>query len=270
MAKAVRISTLIPHFVALTVAVVLVVHDYVFLEATAAIGRPSSTFAIGYFFLPIYALIFWVIGYLPGYAMRFLLRKFNLDRSTAYTQQLLIALCTTLILSAIAGYSAYQDVVATAAKQTPRVISNRGQFESLASLANDDNRVRVGSQIQRKANGFEPLNWQGEPLAVALSDNQLRLELPKQHVVYDFTGYTYVSDIRTLTTPQWLVLLVKLRPTSGLSMLLIYNQNGQLAYEELLSRCNTEQNMTLYQSTASYLLKVSTCDQDRILHLENR
>lgn len=270
MAKSLRISTLIPHLFAFTIAVVFVVHDYVFLEATAALGRPSSTFAIGYFFLPIYALLFWLISYIPGYAIRFLLRKFNLDRSIAYTQQLLLALCTTLILSAIAGYFAYQGVVATAAKQTPRVISNQGQFESLPSLPDDVNRVRQGAQLQRKANGFAPLNWHGQALAVALSDNQLRLDFPTKRLVYDFSDYTYVSDIKTLTTPQWLVVLVKLRPTSGLSMLLIYNQKGQLAYEELLSRCDAKQNMTLYRDTASYLLKVSACDQERILHLDNR
>ncbi|TDP39159.1 hypothetical protein DEU29_10354 [Idiomarina aquatica] len=271
MSTPLRVSSTIPHLFAFSFCIIFAVHGYVSLEATSALDRPSSTFALGYLFLPIYAAIQLGIGYLLGFIFRFLLRRFRFDLTFSHIKQLVIAFGITIILSGFSGYSAYQQVVENVALKTPRIISNAGRFERRNSIPVGAKKVAASSILTYDAN-TSGITWHGAPIVADVKDNTLILKSgEKPRLSYDFSGYTYVSSINILTvqqsSQQWLALLVKLRPTSGISMLLVYDALGQLRYEELLSHCQPKQSLTLYEAAGNNLLVANSCEDPIVLKL---
>jgi hypothetical protein len=216
-----------------------------------AIGRPSSTAAIGFIFFPIASLIVAGIGYVVGLVARpFLLRRGERDRVDS-SKLRRNSVLTIIVFAIPAGIAGAMHMVQVERHNEPRLISNSGAFELKAYPSKDDSKEAApalgirSTQIWHFGTVELPqTTWLDRQLAAHVVDGRV-LELKADSTVlasYDFRDYSYITQVDTLPIrssqgDDFLAVLVHLRATSYRSMLLIYDEDFNLVYEHLLERC---------------------------------
>ncbi|MCP4552835.1 MAG: hypothetical protein GY834_12520 [Bacteroidetes bacterium] len=234
----------------------------------SAIGRPSSTAAIGLFFAPIYSLVLTGVGALIGLILRpFMLMRGERDvvKKSALTRFRLILV---LAASLITGVAAALQVVAYEKYNTPKTLSNTANFTIQKHSEEAIPSVNKGSTLVW---GFGnkniiPTEWLGSTITfnVTNSSNMSLFNNSSVQSSYDFSGYSYVTEISTLplvssTNADYFAVLVKLRATSRRSMLLIYDEHYKLVYERLLDRCGRTQYIGTAEDINGNYLVINLC-----------
>ena len=216
-----------------------------------AIGRPSSTAAIGFIFFPIASLIVAGIGYVVGLVARpFLLRRGERDRVDSAKLRRNSVL-TIIVFAIPAGIAGAMHMVRVERHNEPRLISNTGAFEVHADPSKDYSKEAAPALGIRSTqiwhfNAVEPpqTTWLDREFAANVVDGRV-LELKAGSTVlasYDLRSYSYITEvdalpIRSSRGDDFLAVLVHLRATSYRSMLLIYDDHFNPVYEQLLERC---------------------------------
>lgn len=234
----------------------------------SAIGRPSSTAAIGLFFAPIYSLVLAGIGALIGLILRpILLMRGERDavkKSVLTRFRLILILSASIITAVIAAL----QVVAYENHNTPKTLSNIANFTTQEHSEEGIPSVNKGSVLvwEFGNKNIVTTEWLGSNITfnVANSSNMSLLNNSAEQSSYDFSGYSYVTEISTLplvssTNTNYLAVLVKLRATSRRSMLLIYDEHFTLVYERLLDRCGRTQYIGTTEDINGISLVINLC-----------
>lgn len=231
-------------------------------------GRPSSTSAIGFVFIPVYAVFLLMIGYAVGLVIRFIVSRFTADRilSKKIIYTIYAAFLAVVLVSSIAGgvsFKIYED------RQKPHVIissatvsklsdvkhleSNQADARLLLSIFEDD-KIKNGT-----------LSWNGKTIRFKLAKDANSLavfdEVGAQLLQIDLSVFDYITRVYAVpvtidaSKQKGLAVLVNLRSTSRRSMLLIYNADKKLLYQELLYRVRIDNLMktVMDKSNQEYL-----------------
>ena len=215
-----------------------------------AIGRPSSTAAIGFIFFPIASLIVAGIGYVVGLVARpFLLRRGERDRVDSAKLRRNSVL-TIIVFAIPAGIAGAMHMVRVERHNEPRLISNTGAFEVHAYPSmeySEEAAPAIGIRSTQiwSFDAVEPLQttWLDRELAANVDGRVLELKAGSTVLAsYDLRSYSYITEvdalpIRSSRGDDFLAVLVHLRATSYRSMLLIYDDDFNPVYEQLLERC---------------------------------
>lgn len=217
------------------------------LLAEMFIGRPSSTHAIGFIFVPVYAALLALISFGVGLILRGIVGKIVVSRSiTKRGNQIInILFLSFLGLALFSGvaFVQYQEI-----KQRPHVIFDMGQITKISpSLLKGTKQTEatfVFSIYTDDKDKVSPFQWNGKNIDFKVDNNTLKIieKGSSELITADLTKYDYIGRIYVLqfaadpSDPKDLAFLVSLRATSNRSMLLIYDSMGKLIYEELLDR----------------------------------
>jgi hypothetical protein len=214
----------------------------------AMIGRPSSTHALGYFAAVIWSGIIAIIGFIFGIISSMLLKLFC-ESKTIFKKNphtLSIALIVLIILSVIAGcalsYWSEQQ-------QRPHVIADTGILKKLKDLPVKTVEEIEAKYVFAKYNPEEEetqnILWNDKKVFFNITDDDSVQILNSERDTIastDLSKYDYARTIYALPVAlqqdnrMGLALLVGLRATSRRSMLLVYDYDGKLIYQELLNR----------------------------------
>jgi len=242
------------------------VASYMFtgLQTEAIIGRPSSTHAIGYIFAPIYSLIVAVIGYIFGLVLRYFLLKRGEKDIVSKPSFLRNITIITLLIGGLSGGKAYNEVVQYEKFNKPQVITNSTSFTKTNYSEETIPSVTSSSKLLWEYDNINhpPIKWHKQLLKFSVSNSVVMDVLSEKNTEasYNFAGRTYITEIQALSLTEYLVVLVRLRATSGRSMLLIYNSEYRLIYEELLDRCGRKQYIGTTSDIDGDVLVVNICE----------
>jgi len=212
-------------------------------------GRPSSTSAIGFVFIPIYAVFLLLIGYAVGLIIRFIVSRFTAERTLSkkaiYT--IYVAFLAVILVSSIAGgvsFKIYED------RQKPHVIINSSAVSKLPDVqyleSNQTDAKFLLSIFEDDKIKNGTLTWNDKTIHFRLAKDTNSLvvldEIGAQLLQIDLSELDYITRVYAVpvnidaSKKKGLAVLVNLRSTSRRSVLLIYNAEKKLLYQELLYR----------------------------------
>lgn len=228
------------------------------------IGRPSSTSAVGLFFIPLYAFSFFLISFIIGLIAQFIVGKFVNERVIKLTtsRTIITIFFITITIASIAGglsFKSYEDA------QKPRVIFNSGKVNKVSDIRVQD-MGQIEASLVLTVNNDEKKNvvkmmWNEKPLNFELKRgvNGLRVvdDNGKELISIDLNNCDYITRVYAVpigtqeSKAKGLAVLVHLRATSRRSVLLIYDSKATLLYQELLERKRTENVMKAVKDVAN-------------------
>ena len=267
MDKKVSVVNTLPIIFAILLGTYQAIYFYTLIEVSGAIGRPSSTHAIGYLFVPIYAVIAAVIGGVIGVVTKVALLKFIAER---YVGLLKISVGTIIGVALIAYFAsslAHQRAVQAEEFNQPRVLSNRASFDVVKSIEGKvDIEFYPGMIWSSMGRINYALDWKGRNLSFDVRDyTKMKVSSSKgTEFSYDFSPFSYLTELRALRLENshgedYLAILATLRATSRRSILLIYDDNLELVYEQLIERCGAEQVWGKSTYHSENVIVVSLC-----------
>lgn len=261
--KDIVLADIIPMVVALVLAIVVASYMLQLIVLELLIARPSSTIGVGFIFIPIYALIAAGIGCFLGYLLKNIALKYTIHNQINKVTFIRSIIIVTLFGIILSGIFAWQQIQSYEKYNAPRILSNKAHF--VKSQYQEELKLQnsIPSQLIWSHGDINSslIQWNNHNLFCEISNaTNMKIISDKQvKAVYDFKDYTsYISKIEILSN-EYLIVLVKLRATSFRSMLLIYDGNFELIYEELLERCNKSDYMYLISEQSEELLSVNSC-----------
>ncbi len=218
------------------------------LVAETVIGRPSSTHAIGFLYVPAYATLVALIFFCIGFAVRLVISKFVTPRSISRLSNRIINILFVCSL-ALSFFSGVVFIERQEEKQKPHVIYDSGRIIKISPSAikgkKDSEAKFVFTIYSDEKNKVESFLWNGKKIHFnVIGDNTLKILDKGRHDLvtadlnkYDYIGRIYVQRLAIGdSASKGLSVLVRLRATSRRSMLLIYDSAAKLVYQELLKR----------------------------------
>lgn len=236
------------------------------LIAEGYIGRPSSTQAIGFIFVPIYAAILALLCFGVGLVARGIIGKFVVPRSISQrTNQIINVLFLCVLV--LAFFFGVAFIKKQEEKQKPHVVFDSGRVIKMSPSEIKGKKERevtfVFSIYSDEKNNTASFQWNGKKLDFkVISDNILKVfdQEGKELITADLKKYDYIGRVHVLqfalndSNAKGLAVLVRLRATSQRSILLIYDPSGKLIYQELLERHgDSEMNIMTDSSGKEYL-----------------
>lgn len=239
------------------------------LNAEIEIGRPSSTAAISYIFVPVYTGIVALIGVGIGFILKAVLKGRG-ERDIVSLPKYLLATTSILLLSwFFAANIGIKQVEEFEDFNKPKLLSNAGNF--IKAPLNQD----VAPSVQTYAKlvwdfereSIEPILWANKEAQVKVINSTTMKIIFKnaESLNYDVSNYSYITEVSAIEFPSgigtdgYLAVLIRLRATSFRSVLLIYNKDHSLMYEELLDRCGRKQYMGIVDTIDGESLVVNIC-----------
>ena len=230
------------------------------LFAEILIGRPSSTSVIGFGFIPIYTLILMVLCYGAGFLIRLVLGIFVSVKvlSDKASRVLLSTFLGTLSISFISawGFAAWEEY-----QQRPQVIFDSGRVKQGGHLSPNVEKIEgkmVLSIYDEDQDKIQPLVWNGKEVKFTDARNVLKIQRINggELVPVDLRKYDYISRVFavpariTESDNQALGVVVRLRPTSGRAMFLVYDSEGKLVYQEFIECHGLKEFLSLARDDA--------------------
>lgn len=239
------------------------------LIAEAQIGRPSSTHAIGFIFVPIYAAILALVCFCVGLVIRGILGKFVVPRTLSRRSNQIINVLFVCVL-ALAFFSGVVFSERQEEKQKPHLIFDSGQIIKMSPSEIKGKKEReatfVFSIYTDDRDKAAPIQWNGKKLDFkVVGDNILKVldKAENELITADLKKFDYIGRIYVLqfalddSDKKSLAVLVRLRATSQRSMLLIYDSARKLIYQELLERRGDSEMSIMTDSSGKEYLYVN-------------
>lgn len=244
-----KFPTNIPQILASFVSAIFLSYYLTGLILEMKFGRPSSTSAVGFIFILIYAIFLLLIGYAAGLLIRFIVSRFTVERTMSKKSLYWIyaVFSLTIIVASIAGsvsFKTYEDA------QKPHVIINAAAVAKIPDLQyQDSNQIDAKFLLSifdddKIENGALPWNNKIIRFKLSRDTNSLAIldDAGKQLIQIDLSGFDYITRVYAVpvtvndSNTKGLAVLVNLRSTSRRSVLLVYNAENNLLYQELLYR----------------------------------
>jgi len=216
-------------------------------------GRPSSTSAIGFIFIPIYAVFLLLAGFVVGIIVRSIVERYVSERlltkKTIYI--IYLSFLLSVAISSIAGgisFKVYENA------QKPHVLLKTAVVEKNTSIKYIETDLIEAafplSIFDDDKNKLSTLVWNNKKVRFNLVKDANSLTLLDdtgiELVSIDLRKFDYITRVNAVPVAvdesdrKGLAVLVHLRSTSRRSMLFIYNANGDLLYQELLYRTGVD------------------------------
>ena len=245
------------------------------LIAETKMGRPSSTSAIGFFFVPVYSIFIAGVSFIVGEIITKFTSKFIVERAISKKVNYLIytAFLMTISVSSVSGWISfmkYED------SQRPHVIFNSGSIEKINGInfqeATNIEAKYLFTSFDDEKRSIEKIIWNHRPVHFELLEKENSLILldddkGTELVLVDLNGFDYITRAYAVpisldeSNASGLAVLVHLRATSHCSMLFIYDANATLLYQELLYRTDMDNVLKAVKDTSGKEYLLVTADK---------
>ena len=220
--------------------------------AESALGRPSSTAGIGYFVVPMLGLLSGAAAFLVARGLRGIARRAG-SRTVHVPPWLAAAgLLATAVTVAALAFNAGAQVIATEAARRPRVIIDSTHFVRTAPSPGEGPRIDAPLLFSVYQDAVvSSIDWNGRAVSFSGTDEHVTIRdkagVPVAST--DLQAFDYIATIRAVPVCSSsgganLAVLVTLRATSHRSMLILYDPNGAVVYQEHLERTRSADGST--------------------------
>jgi hypothetical protein len=258
----------IPYLLSVFIGINFGIFLFTILIAEMIIGRPSSTHVIGFLFVPIHTGILMLICFAVGSVLRIALDKFIQSKTISgrASKLLYLAFIVTILVSISAGWliAMWQEK-----KQSPHVIYSSGQIIKESGIPIEGHEVNasfVFSIFEDEKNQVKAVIKDGSNMKIDSEENIIRVYNENGKLMTK-TDYDYVTRLYSVPFeldkhgPDGLAILAVLRGTAHRSIILIYDKNYHLTYQELLEDCKAEPTMKVITNNEQQkeILLIDTC-----------
>ena len=269
-----RVPEHLPLLAGLTGAALLAGVGVIQTAARMSFGRPSSTEAVGFVVAPIVGVIAGVGIFALSSVLLWLLRRLNIKPAAAPIPTWVPVVLSMAVLGTLGVLfvRARADVLAEETARRPHVIRESALFAPLPQApAALDGRAEAAIQYDLTAPGepATPITWNGRAISLDAMQEQVLIKpagdaAAKAIATTDLRGFDYILNLRALpvcTQPdgrQWLAVLAMLRATSQRSMLLVYDADGAVVFQEHLERRGMNSRLSSGRANDADIVLVET------------
>jgi hypothetical protein len=243
----------IPYILSIFTGAIFIAFNLTGLVLEMKIGRPSSTSAIGFFFIPIYGVFFSGISFVFGLGLKFVIEKFfnEITIPQKVNNIIPILLLISVVISSLLGKNSYISYEETQRPHTNFSLMNIKKMSD-SNFYNENDQVKAKWVFKRfdsvydKDIKVEYIVWNDQVLSFESVENKNAIKVfgrdkNAEIILINLKGFDYIRNACAipiaLDDATGLAILVDLRSTSNRAMLLIYNSKAELIYQELLFRC---------------------------------
>lgn len=239
----------IPYIFASFISAIFISYTFTGVLSEMFFGRPSSTSSIAFFTIPIITAFLFLASFVIGLILRFIIGRNEPERimPTKTMRSIYIALGLAILVSVLAGGISF---IKYERSQRPHVILGNAALEKSSNVkykdANQIDAKLLLTIFDDEKNKLSPLTWNNKPIRFKLQkdSNNLTLhdEKGQQLAFIDLSSFDYITRVYAVpfavdnASQRGLAVLVHLRSTSRRSVLLLYNADASLLYEEFLER----------------------------------
>lgn len=240
MSRQAPLLTYIPRYLGLFLATAILVYHTAESNAVGDNIPLSSTSSIGSVHLLVAMGVLWLIGFVIGHVVVRTAFLLGAPQTVATNKFVIVALVICIPSLIWMFYAGAQSGHATVAKWQPRVITDSLGLDkqSVADVGN------IPAALSSQPNPFE---WQNQQVEYSIERNtRLTLSTPglAQPITYR-APISYITQVRAQPVnwrgDDYLAVLMELRATSQRSVLVVFDSQGAVVYEELLTRCSRPQ-----------------------------
>ena len=214
------------------------------------VGRPSSTWVIGFVWIPILVLKPAFIGLLIGITAWIILRPLYSVRLLSATEVRIIKWILILLIFASAAAGVIK-ISKESAQYAPRIVYTSGEIEKINKVpfesyeATDATLTWESSVKERQPGGS--ISWNGENIDIHSVDEYIIISDPNQilkRMKVSLDEIRYISKVYAITakfdrnTPEHLAVLAQVRAIRDCYILLILDSQKELSFQEILKRSN--------------------------------
>lgn len=218
------------------------------------VGRPPSTWILGFFWLPVFIFKPALIGLLIGSATWLMFRPFNSPRPLSPTEAKILKMFLIFLIStsALAGII---KIVKEASHYAPHIVYTSDEITKTNGIPfqsyNLANAVQTWETRAFEESLSTPISWNGETITVYSVDDSMVIANQNQIVKRMKLGnddIRYMPDVYAIPVrfnknkPDYLAVLVEARAIRDCYILLIFNAQGQLSFQEILKETKRTSN----------------------------
>jgi hypothetical protein len=232
----------LPTFGALAGAIGFLAFGFTALYVEMHFGRPSSTIGLGYLFVPIWALIFGIVGLAAGALVRFVWRRAHPEPSdtTKRTRALQLSLITIVLIASL--YGAGRVLINEALSEPAIIVDTRTVSHSLAS--NSDASVRGATQLLSRDEIAQSISWGRNDSAILVDGLRVQLHDRRRSPSADLDarGLDYLNQIHAAPIfvrgkdEPFLVVVIAGRATGRRALVTVLSPEYQLVFQQRIYR----------------------------------
>jgi hypothetical protein len=231
----------LPTFGGLASALGFLAFGYTALYFEMHFGRPSSTFGLGYLFVPIWALLYGALGFAAGALIRFIWRRAHApEESASRTRGLQISLCAVVLLAALYGAA---GVFINETQSQPAIVIDHGIVAN--SIAADSNPVvRLATQVMGRDEIAQSVTWGRNDSAILIDGLRVQFNERRRSpfVDLDATGLDYLNRIHVAPlfvrgkVEPFLVVVIAGRATGRRALVTVLSPEYQIVFQQRAER----------------------------------
>ena len=204
-------------------------------------GRPSSTFGLGYLFVPIWALLYGVLGFAAGALIRFIWRRARPSGDSARrTRGLQLSLGGVVLLASVYGAA---GVFINEAQSRPAIVIDSGIVTHSVAV-NSDSVVRGATQVLGQDMTPQPVSWGRNDSAVLVDGLHVQFNDRRRSpfVDLDATGLDYLNRIHVAPlfvrgrVEPFLVVVIAGRATGRRALVTVLSPEYRIVFQQRVER----------------------------------
>lgn len=235
-----RLPRDLPLFGALLLGLSLMAFGYAAMYVDLWIGRPSSTAALGFLFVPIWSVLAAVVGLILGFVARAAWRR---ARSPTEPERQTWALLVTLgCVVAVSAGAGLLDVIQNEQEAKPHIRFNSGALvrEVRADAAKP---LRISNALYDLDNKLSQLSWGSNRSELLFEDDRvvLRDTVTGKNVEFRTSALDYINRVDAVPVsiaPGQALLAVAIsgRATGRRAVIAVIDENYNVIFEEQVER----------------------------------
>jgi hypothetical protein len=266
----------LPLFGAFIFALSFAAFGFAGMFAELALGRPSSTSSLGFFFVPIWAALVAVPGLVLGFIVRAVWRRMKGDDAESHASALLAILAFAVVASAGAGVL---TVVQSEQEAKPRIRFDGGllvrEFRADSELL-----VRASTALYDSDNDSdrkaEVLSWGSNRSELLIADDSvvLRDTVSGKSAQFRTPALDYITRVDAVPMlaargPSLLAIVVSGRATGRRAIIAVVDENYEVVYEEQVERfwslCDTPIEVRVGPAKDEYAVVGGRCSNESLM-----
>lgn len=232
----------LPTFGGLACAFGFLAFGYTALYVEMHFGRPSSTFGLGYLFVPIWAVIYGAFGFTAGALIRIIWRRTHPETADGAnrTRGLQLSLVAVILVASL--YGAVRVFINETQSQ-PAIVVDAGIIGH-DMAANSDPTVRGATQVFGRDETTQAISWGRNDSAILIDGLRVQFNDRRRSpfVDLDATGLDYVNQVHVAplyvrgTVEPFLVVVIAGRATGRRALVTVLSPEYQMVFQQRVER----------------------------------
>lgn len=207
------------------------------------LAEPTSTWILGIFWLPFLVYKPAIIGFLIGFIIWLPLRILHKPRpiSDIEAKYLKILILLSVLLPVVIGFS---EIIIAISRYNPKIVYTTGNITKLHQIPFENyttTNAHLTWKLSDEKSSSTPISWNDNTVfVIAVSDAILLTNNQNKELgTFKFDDVNYLSELYAIPIrlhkerPESLAVLVKVRAIVRRPVLLIFNSQGKLIYQEI-------------------------------------